>query len=166
MFLCQYRLKKTPSFSAENNRRSEFCYGCHRSFDPITFISFKEELNDEDSIALICEIYRLNIPGYRLERSSTLTEKYRETLLSNEFKQLLTKGYQRTKRYRHTAQIKTQLDTYMKDFETIDRVSREETLDYIEPNSLPKRLSLELPTSKQTFLPIKELYIVFSMVCK
>lgn len=59
--------------------------------------------------------------------------------------ELLRTGFQRTKKYKLTAQVRYALDTYERDFKTIERVKQGMMLIYTTPDDLPKRLSLEIP---------------------
>lgn len=59
--------------------------------------------------------------------------------------ELLRTGFQRTKKYKLTALVRYALDTYERDFKTIERVKQGKMLIYMAPDELPKRLSLEMP---------------------
>ncbi len=61
--------------------------------------------------------------------------------------ELLRTGFQRTKKYRLTAQVRYALDTYERDFKTTERVRKGNTLKYTNPDELQKSLSLELTSN-------------------
>lgn len=149
LFQCQLHCEKTPSFSVDNLHRSGHCYGCGKVVDPVTFIEYREYLSEEESIGLIATVYNIDMPYYALERHDDLIQKYKSALLSPEYKELLEKGYARTKKYRQTSKVRLALDTYSFDLQTIERVKKGEHILYIPPEELPKKLTLDFPFSHE-----------------
>jgi len=147
MFLCPMHLERTPSFSVDNMNRSGHCYGCGKTVRPISFIKKVELLSDQDAINLLANIYNLDIPRTSSDENEELLDKYRSSLISPEFKELLINGRERTAKYRHTAKVLLALDTYDRDLQTIERVKNSEPLPYTDPETLDKRLVLEPPFS-------------------
>ncbi len=147
MFLCPMHLEKTPSFSVDNLNRSGHCFGCGKTVKPISFLEEVEFLDEQDAINLLANIYLLDIPGKTSDEDEELVEKYRTSLISPEFQELLINGKERTSKYRRTSQVRLALDTYDKDLQTIERVKSAETLSYTDPDTLGKRLVLEYPFS-------------------
>lgn len=148
MFSCQFHIEKTPSFGVTDGVGLCLCFGCGSSFNMIDYIRNYENLTYHEAVQLLSRIYMINIANNMIDESHPQVIKYRNTLLSNEFKELLTKLNDRvTRREEKTGITKS---TYIakekikSNFETIERVRRGEYKDFVKNKQ--KRLILEMPS--------------------
>ena len=130
MFSCQFHIEKTPSFGVEDSTPYGiglcYCFGCGASYNIISYIRSIENLTYIEAVQLLSRIYMVNIDNNIIEENHPQVIKYRNTLLSNEFKELLTKLNDRvTKREEKSGETKSTLMAKEKikyNFETIKRV--------------------------------------------
>lgn len=155
MFLCQFHIEKTPSFGVTDSAGSYgtvglcHCYGCGASFNMIDYIRNYENFTYHEAIQLLSRIYMISIHNSMIDESHPQVIKYRNTLLSNEFKELLTKlndrvtrREEKTGRTRSTCMAKKKIKN---NFETIERVRREEYKDFVSNKNKKKRLICKMP---------------------
>lgn len=94
MFLCQFHKEKTPSMGVTDSSSLLYCFGCGAGFNTISYIEKKENLTFKETIELLSQIYLYDI-GYRNEKLEKLVDKYQRTILGEEYKNLLERGYER-----------------------------------------------------------------------
>lgn len=146
MFLCQFHLEKTPSLGITSSKGLGHCYGCGTGFNVIKYIMEYENLTFKEAICLLAKVYMIKIPRNYLSNADPLVIKYREVLLSDEFKNLLLMGQERVNKSELvTASIKRAKEKYDQTFETIDRIKRGEWKSYIGYKNTAKKLVLPLP---------------------
>lgn len=130
MFLCQIHSEKSPSMLVNNSRNFLMCFGCGCSLDSIEYLMRYEGLTEEDAISVLANIYYLNYPDKK-KPIDELQDKYIKTLLSDDFRLLLERGYSRTKTKEKTIFVTEGIAKFEQDFETINRVSKGEYKDYV-----------------------------------
>lgn len=130
MFLCQFHVEKTPSMIVNNSRNFLQCFGCGEILNSIEYLKEYEEITEEESLSLLADIYFLNFPDKK-DSIVELQEKYVKSLLSDEFKSLLERGYERTKLKDETFFVKYGISKFEQDFETIRRVRNKKMKDYV-----------------------------------
>lgn len=103
LFNCQLHKEKTPSLRVLNKGQKIRCFGCGFSNDDfddettcasIGYLMVMEDITKEEAISLINEVYELNISD-RICLRKDLVQKYRESLLSEEYKNLLLSSLNR-----------------------------------------------------------------------
>lgn len=144
MFLCQFHVEKTPSLGVDNRRSIGCCFGCGTSFSTISYIQQYEDLTQEEAMSLLARVYLIDIDNNIIAEDDPLVLKYRESLLSDGFSELMKVGYERTKKRGSGYVIGHAILKYEQDFETINRVRNQEHIKYLESDK-PKRIVLKMP---------------------
>ena len=146
IFKCQFHNDKKPSFSVTDYKNLAHCFGCGKSVNVISYLKQIEHLTFTESIELLANIYMFDIKNYG-HKFKELSEKYKDTILSAEYKQLLEKGYNRLMK-KNDLSIEEIDNLYKKRFEMIDRV-RNNTYDsnFIYKEN-PKTIKLTLSQIK------------------
>ena len=60
--LCPFHNEKSPSFSVSPDRQYFHCFGCHKGGDVFTFISEIEKISFKESIEMLAERARIQLP--------------------------------------------------------------------------------------------------------
>jgi DNA primase len=60
--LCPFHKEKSPSFSVSADRQYFHCFGCHKGGDVFTFISEIERISFKESLELLAERARIQLP--------------------------------------------------------------------------------------------------------
>lgn len=143
MFLCQFHVEKTPSFGVSNKVECAHCFGCGKSMNAIQYIMMYEGMSYHQAVCLLARIYLIDIDNNIISEDDARVIKYRLALLSDGFRDLLNRGYQRTFSRKDQEQVSENLDRYMRHFDTIDRIKRDEHINY-QDITLNKRLFLDI----------------------
>ncbi len=122
MFSCQYHIEKTPSMGLINSKNYGMCFGCGHSFKCINYLEEMEGLSHNEAISLLSRIYMIDIKNNMIEDSSKLVQKYRSSLLSDEFEALMKRGFERTSKKEKSIDNELALAKFKRDFATINRV--------------------------------------------
>lgn len=138
-FLCQFHREKTPSMGVTNGRNLFYCFGCGEHGDAVSYIMKHEKLSYEEAVGLLARIYLIDIDYNLISENNELVYKYREILLSKQFKKLLVRGYKRS------IKRDDNVDGYQKAFNIINRVKNNEHIKYIREEDRPKKLVYNLP---------------------
>lgn len=145
MFICPFHDDKTPSFSVTDYKNLGHCFGCDKTVNVISYIREIEKLSYTETIELLSYIFMFDIKqnNKNLEK---LSQKYKNTILSEEYKRLLKIGYDRLVK-------KNMLDEdmenmYQKRFNMIDRVRNNKYDSNFEYKENPKTLKLTLEQIK------------------
>lgn len=133
LFLCQFHREKTPSMLVNNSRNFLQCFGCGSLLDSVEYLMQYEDLTEEDAISVLANIYFINYPDKK-DPIPELQDKYVNVLLSDDFRSLLERGYNRTKLKDKTFFVTKGISKFEQDFETIKRVSEGKYKDYISEN--------------------------------
>lgn len=146
MFACHFHLEKTPSLGVINSLGLGKCYGCGVRFNSIGYLERYEDLSHREAISLLARIYLIDIDG-DIKGNPRLEQKYRDILISDDFRKLLELGRKKAESKAPTWERNRALQKYAKDFDTIERVKRGEHISFVEENDRPKRLVLDMPNS-------------------
>lgn len=154
MFLCQFHNEKSPSFGIRNDIGVAHCFGCGVNFNIVRYIEEYENLTYREAVSLLACVYKITIKKHNLyNENDPLVLKYRKTLLSDEYKNLLLTGKERTqKRFllddamKVTRSYSNAVQKFEHDLATIERVKAGDYIKY--PGKKPvksNRLILEMP---------------------
>ncbi len=142
MFLCQYHVERTPSMGVVNGRNYGMCFGCGKSFRVLDYIKDMEGLSHKEAVSLLARVYRIDIQDSPIWEDSELVHKYRSSLLSDEFRELLESAYERTSKREDSVTKSLSLAKFDRDFATIDRVRRGECMEFDSDENKGKILLL------------------------
>ncbi len=130
MFLCQLHNERTPSMGVVNSRNYGMCYGCGHSFRCVDYIEEIEGLSHKEAVSLLARVYMIDIKDSIIGEDSELVQSYRSSLLFEEFRELLERGYERTSRRKDSITKSLALTKFERDFATIDRVRIGEYVEF------------------------------------
>lgn len=136
MFLCQFHNEKTPSMGATLHNNFVHCFGCGYRSNPISYIMSYENLTYQEAVSLLARIYLIDLDYNTISEDDELVLKYRQTLLSDEFKNIILLSYKRR-------QDKELYDCYEKTLNLIDRVRNDEHIKF--PIDKPMVLKYNAP---------------------
>lgn len=142
MFLCQYHVEKTPSLKVANYRGYGMCFGCGQTFRVLNYLKHMEKLSNWEVVSLLSRVYMIDIKDNIISENSGLVKKYRSSLLSLEYRKLLERAYERTSKKEDNITNSLAVARFEKDFATIDRVRREEYIEFDSEIDKGKRLKL------------------------
>lgn len=149
LFLCHFHLEKTPSLSVTNSLGLGQCFGCGTKFHTVQYLEEYEDLSYQEALSLLARIYLIDIDGSAIKENHRLVGKYREVLVSDDFKNLLESGRKRALKKESTWENERALSKYEQDMNTIKRVKMGDHLSFRKENKKPKRLILEMPHFSQ-----------------
>lgn len=144
MFLCQYHHENTPSLGVVNYKGYGKCFGCGWSFKVLSYIKYMERLSHLETLSLLSKVYMIDIKNNNMSDDNELIKKYRDSLLSVEYRSLLERAYERTSKREPNMMNSLALAKLDRDIDTIDRVSRGEHIKFDEEVDRGKRLKLSL----------------------
>lgn len=149
MFSCQFHNERTPSFGVIDSVGKCFCFGCGISLNIINYVMEYENLSYHETVQLLSRIYMININDNMVDENNEKVTKYKNALLSNEFNELLINLNDRiTRREEKTGETmssKLAKEKINHNFETIERIRKEEYKDFISNKNKQKRLRFEIP---------------------
>ena len=154
LFLCLFHSENTPSLCIMNKINIGRCFGCGALFNNIQYIMKYENLNYHEAISLLAKIYMIDLPQNIYDDNNPLVIKYRNLLISKDFKNLLIRAYERTQKKGETLKIKVALEQYDYIINTIDRIKNNE---YLKPHLSKKPLCKVLVLDNSTKKTIKNL---------
>lgn len=133
MFLCQFHRETKPSFGIRNDKGFAHCFACGLSLNVTSYLMEYENLTYREAVCLLACIYKIDIGHNALyEENNPLVIKYRKTLLSEEYKNLLLKGKERTMNrfllddtMKTTRSYRNAVQKFEHDLATIERVKEE-----------------------------------------
>ncbi len=144
MFLCHFHNERTPSMGVVNSRNYGMCYGCGHSFRCVDYIEKVEGLSHRGTVSLLARVYMVDIKDSVIGEDSELVQRYRSSLLSDEFRELLERGYERTSKREDSVTKSLALAKFERDFATIDRIRRGECVEFDEEKDKEKKLLLQI----------------------
>lgn len=144
MFLCQFHNERTPSMGVVNSRNYVMCYGCGHSFRCVNYIEEVEGLSHREAVSLLARVYMVDIKDSVIGEDSELVQRYRSSLLSYEFRELLERGYERTSKKVDSITNSLAVTKFERDFATIDRVRRGGCVEFDEEKDKEKKLLLQI----------------------
>lgn len=149
MFLCQFHREKTPSLGITEGKGVGYCFGCGIGLNAVNYLMEFENLSYQETVQLLSKIYLIDISHNPVQENDPLVIKYRNTLLSDDFKALLEKGYQRVlkrgEQY-NTYEILNSIKKFEHDFQTIERIKRNGHIPFDNRN---KKYFLKMPDFNQ-----------------
>lgn len=134
-FKCQHHIELKPSLSIFDIDNYSYCYGCGNSYDPISYLREKENISEEQAISLLKNIYLIDNENFDEQK---IVEKYHNSLVSEEFKELLMKAKKRNivrinKIEYFNKWAKNKID---KDLKTIKRIRDNVNIDFNKEKQL------------------------------
>lgn len=146
LFVCQFHDDKNPSFSVTDYKNLGHCFGCGKSVNVISYLRQTEHLTFTEAIELLANIYMFD-----LKRASSrfyeMSQKYKNVILSDEYKKLLEVGHDRLIK-KDLLSMEEIANMYKERFEMINRVKNNiYDSDFIYKEN-PKTVKLELSQIK------------------
>ena len=149
MFSCQFHNEKTPSFGVTDSKGLSYCFGCGKSVNVVDYIMEYEILTYQEAVQLLSRIYMINLDFNMMDENDPLVQKYRKTLLSDAFNELLKKLndriIKREQIYNATYSSRTAKDKIINNYETIERIKRGEYEKFYNNKNKQKKLVLIMP---------------------
>ncbi len=142
MFLCQYHAEKTPSLRVANYRGYGMCLGCGWTFRVLDYLKYVERLSNWEAVSLLAKVYMIDIKDNIINEDSKLVQKYRNSLLSHEYRRLLDRAYERTCAKENNITNSLAVARFKRDFATIDRIRRGEHIEFNSEMDKGKKLKL------------------------
>lgn len=142
MFLCQFHKEKTPSMGVVNSKNYGMCYGCGHGFRCVDYIEEVEGLSHREAVSLLARVYMIDIKDSVIGEDSELVQSYRSSLLSDEYRELMERGYEKTRKREDSLTKSLALAKFERDFATIDRVRRGEHVEFDGDKDKAKKLKL------------------------
>lgn len=95
MFLCQFHSERTPSMRVSINKNFFNCFGCGMHGNQIDYLMAYENLTYDQAAHLLAEIYLIDIPDnpYKNSENAFLVNKYRDVLISDDYRKFLIDSY-------------------------------------------------------------------------
>lgn len=78
--LCPFHQEKTPSFSVTPSKQRFYCYGCKKGGDAITFVMLRDRVEFKDSLRLLAEAARIELPEWSNGSGSSSSATERQVL--------------------------------------------------------------------------------------
>lgn len=135
-FFCQFHSDSRASMGVSDIRNLLLCFSCQKGLNSVTYLKEYEGLTYRQSIELLTRIFLFDIDkdDYRF---TNLVNKYQSSIVSDEYKYLLEKGYIRLKNrgIKNLYNVDV-LKYYENVFCTIDRISDgnyDSNFEYDEP---------------------------------
>lgn len=91
MFKCQFHHEKTPSMRVSLDKNYFNCFGCGKNGNQAEYLCQFHNISIEEGIFLLAEVFLMDIPNnpYKYGEKNKLVCKYRQVLLSDDFRQFL-----------------------------------------------------------------------------
>lgn len=130
MFNCQFHKEKTPSFRVRNKNHYFNCFGCgidSRSLDEdaaVSYLMLYEEITKEEALSVIASVYDLDIDISKNIRID-LVRKYRNSLLSGEYKHLLISSLDRMNNMIESLDVSEHKKYLQYQLDIIERISND-----------------------------------------
>ena len=94
MFLCQIHREKTPSMGVTDNKNLFHCFGCGEEGSFVNYFKWVDELSFIETIELLSQVFYIS-EKIKNPALGELVKKYRETIVGEEYYDLLIKGRDR-----------------------------------------------------------------------
>ncbi len=142
-FSCQFHIEKTPSMGVCDDKNFFYCFGCGMSGDALHYLMEYENITFKEAVELLSEIFLID-KKLQTKKASSEALKYRKTILSPEYKELLDRGRERLKRRNQsTIAFQTAEEFYQKRYDTIERIKNDKYDSNLITKEVPKRLYLK-----------------------
>lgn len=93
MFLCQFHREKTPSLGVTNHVNLMYCFGCGFGANIFKYIQEYENISFKEALSLVAEVYNLEKSDVKVNKA--LIDKYKESIMSNRYLELIEQGIER-----------------------------------------------------------------------
>lgn len=93
MFLCQFHNEKTPSLGVTNHYNLMYCFGCGFGANIFKYIQEYENISFKEALSLVAEVYNLEKSDVKVNKA--LIDKYKESIMSNRYLELIEQGIER-----------------------------------------------------------------------
>ncbi len=122
LFKCQFHNEINPSMQVNDIKNRLNCYGCGIHLNNIKYLQKYENLSFRDSILLISQIYLYDM-NYKKSYLEDISKKYQQSLMSDQYLELLKRGYDRLKtRYNESYKGINIDELYKNIFDIIERI--------------------------------------------
>lgn len=143
MFLCQFHRENTPSLGITERVGCGYCFACGIGFNAIQYLMEYENLDYKEAVQILARIYLIKLNRNSIKEDHPLVIKYQESLLSDDFKALLEKAYQRALNRKNNMEIFNSINKFEHDFHIIERVKNKRS---IRLDNRQKKYYLKMPT--------------------
>lgn len=143
MFLCQFHRENTPSLGITERVGCGYCFACGIGFNAIQYLMEYENLDYKEAVQILARIYLIKLNRNSIKEDHPLVIKYQESLLSDDFKALLEKAYQRALNGKNNMEIFNIINKFEHDFHIIERVKNKRS---IRLDNRQKKYYLKMPT--------------------
>lgn len=144
-FNCQFHKDSKNQMGVTDYNNLMYCYGCRVGFNIISYLEKIECLTYKEVLMLLSRIYLYETKKIN-NNLDCMVDKYRQSILSDDYKKILDMGYERLIKKNIKCLDNQDIETiYEKRFETIERIRNNEyDLEYKKLNkSQPKILKLK-----------------------
>ncbi len=93
MFLCQFHIEKTPSLGVVNHKNLMYCFGCGYGGNVFDYVKDYENISFKEALSLVAEVYNLEKTDVKVNKD--LVDKYKESIMSNRYLELIEQGIER-----------------------------------------------------------------------
>lgn len=145
LFTCQFHNDNKPSFSVTDYKNLAHCFGCGKSVNVISYLKQIENLTFTEAIELLSYIYLIDLKENNLKLKS-IAEKYKETIKSERYMELLHIGYNRLISKRGDSE--EIYNMYQKRYDMIDRIKNNSYDQNFVYHQNPKTIKLTLDQIK------------------
>ena len=144
MFLCQFHRENTPSLGVTEHVGCGYCFGCGKSFNTVQYLMEYENLSYQEAVQILARIYLIKLKKKnKIQEDHPLVIKYQESLLSDDFRELLERGYQRVLNGENNMEILRNINKFERDFLTIERIKNHTPIHF---DKKKKTYYLKMPT--------------------
>lgn len=144
LFRCQFHNERRPSLSVSEGVGLGYCFGCKIGFKTISYLIKYEKLSYREAVCLLALVYMIDIGNNQVfTEDDDIVKKYRNSLLKDEFKELLLKAIDRTNTKEETYIKKIALLKFKHDLLTIERVENKEWIKFDKDRKVVKRIILK-----------------------
>ncbi len=144
VFLCQFHRECIPSMRVSITKNFFNCFGCGNCGNQIDYVKDYENVSYDQATYLLAEVYLIDIPDnpYKEIENSLLVKKYRDVLLSDEYRNFLIDAYGKINK-------SVDLDNvYEKMFSQIDRIKAGKYDDNFSYHAKSKKYKYYIPQNK------------------
>lgn len=125
-FLCQMHKEENPSLGVTDLKNVMSCFGCWFNGNAISYLKAYEHLSYRKSLALLAQIYKIDVP-VKYGELDELVKKYQAAILSDEYVKLMERGQWRLKKRGIERYNGMDVNTeYQKRYDAIERIRNNE----------------------------------------
>jgi len=143
MFLGQFHCENTPSLGITEHVGCGYCFGCGKGFNTVQYLMEYEKLNYQETVQMLARIYLIELRKNKIPEDHPIVIKYQESLLSDDFRALLERGYQRVLNGENNMAVLRSINKFEHDFRTIERIKSHTPIHF---DNKAKKYYLKMPT--------------------